>query len=78
MRCAQFRTALSARLDGEPSGLPEPRLDSHLARCAGCRAWRADAERLRGVAAAGGPSAQWSADLFARLREEGVAGHGTS
>ncbi|MGW4891899.1 zf-HC2 domain-containing protein [Kitasatospora sp. NPDC004240] len=87
MRCAEFRVALSARLDGEPAGLPERRLDSHLARCGGCRQWRADAERLRalggpdgsgaagGTGGADGPSAQWSARLLTGLRREGVAGH---
>ncbi|MFE4970769.1 zf-HC2 domain-containing protein [Kitasatospora sp. NPDC056651] len=73
MRCAQFRTALSARLDGEPSGLPEVRLDKHVARCTGCRDWLAQAERLRPqvrAAAADGPSPEWSARLLARLGED--------
>ncbi|MER7752062.1 zf-HC2 domain-containing protein [Kitasatospora sp. NPDC097643] len=72
MRCAQFRTALSARLDGEPTGLPGGRLDKHIARCAGCREWLERAERLRdrtrlAVAATDGPSADWSARLLAGL-----------
>lgn len=73
MRCAQFRTALSARLDGEPSGLPETRLDKHVTRCAGCREWLLRAERLRDrvrVGAADGPSPEWSAGLLARLGED--------
>ncbi|MFH8380594.1 zf-HC2 domain-containing protein [Kitasatospora sp. NPDC018058] len=77
MRCAQFRTALSARLDGEPSGLPGTRLDKHLARCTGCREWLDRAERLRGrvqAAAADGPSAEWSARLLTRLRADGPVG----
>lgn len=77
MRCAQFRTALSARLDGEPSGLPGARLDKHLARCTGCREWLDRAERLRGrvqAAAADGPSAEWSARLLTRLRADGPVG----
>ncbi|MFI2606657.1 zf-HC2 domain-containing protein [Kitasatospora sp. NPDC018619] len=82
MRCAQFRTALSARLDGEPSGLPGSRLDGHVARCAGCREWLARAERLRDQVRAGaadGPSPAWSARLLARLdgdRPEGGAQEG--
>ncbi|MGA5817482.1 zf-HC2 domain-containing protein [Kitasatospora sp. NPDC094028] len=75
MRCAQFRTALSARLDGERTGLPSGRLDKHLARCTGCRAWLVDAERLRartGRTAEDGPSAEWSARLLARLGEAGT------
>ncbi|MBO1418651.1 zf-HC2 domain-containing protein [Streptomyces sp. FH025] len=78
MKCAQFRTALSARLDGEPSGLPGTRLDKHLVRCPGCREWRERAERLRGqvwAIAADGPSPDWSARLLTRLGEEGPVGH---
>ncbi|MEV0532524.1 zf-HC2 domain-containing protein [Kitasatospora sp. NPDC050463] len=74
MRCAHFRTALSARLDGEPTGLPDRRLDKHLARCEACRDWRERAERLRGRVAAGGadgPSAEWSATLLASLGQRG-------
>ncbi|MGW3074243.1 MULTISPECIES: zf-HC2 domain-containing protein [unclassified Kitasatospora] len=77
MRCAQFRTALSARLDGEPGGLPEIRLDKHVARCAGCREWLDRAERLRGRVRAGtgdGPSPEWSARLLARLGEDRPGG----
>ncbi|GHF34637.1 hypothetical protein GCM10018790_10440 [Kitasatospora xanthocidica] len=77
MRCAQFRTALSARLDGEPSGLAGARLDKHVARCAGCRDWLERAERLRGrvlAAAADGPSPEWSARLMAGLEAEGLVG----
>ncbi|WP_316524648.1 zf-HC2 domain-containing protein [Kitasatospora brasiliensis] len=77
MRCAQFRTALSARLDGESSGLPEVRLDKHVARCTGCRDWLAQAERLRArvrTDAADGPSPEWSAGLLARLGEDREGG----
>lgn len=74
MRCAHFRTALSARLDGEPTGLPDRRLDKHLARCEACREWLERAEGLRGRVAAGGadgPSADWSAKLLASLGQRG-------
>ncbi|MFF0408987.1 zf-HC2 domain-containing protein [Kitasatospora sp. NPDC004745] len=70
MRCAQFRTALSARLDGEPTGLPGGRLDKHVARCAGCRQWLEQAERLHGLVrtgAADGPSQGWTARLLGGL-----------
>ncbi|MFE7561477.1 zf-HC2 domain-containing protein [Kitasatospora sp. NPDC057500] len=70
MRCAQLRTALSARLDGEPAGVPDRRLDGHLARCTACREWLERAERLRGPLLANGadePSADWTAKLLARL-----------
>ncbi|MEU8920224.1 zf-HC2 domain-containing protein [Kitasatospora sp. NPDC048545] len=79
MRCAQFRTALSARLDGEPSGLPEARLDKHVARCTGCRDWLDRAERLSGhvrAVAADGPSPEWSARLPAGLPAVGRADAG--
>ncbi|MCG6495886.1 zf-HC2 domain-containing protein [Kitasatospora sp. A2-31] len=82
MRCAHFRTALSARLDGEPTGVPGRRLDKHVARCTACREWLQRAERLRGVvsaAGADGPSADWSAALFTRLGEaDGVPGGGAA
>jgi predicted anti-sigma-YlaC factor YlaD len=45
MYCAQFREALSARLDGEPLGMPDEDLDRHLRACAGCAAWSAAATR---------------------------------
>ncbi|WP_051829813.1 MULTISPECIES: zf-HC2 domain-containing protein [Streptomyces] len=80
MRCAQFRTALSARLDGEPSGLPDTRLDKHVARCTGCREWLARAERLSGqvrAAAADGPSAEWSARLLTGLSAQPSTGLST-
>ncbi|MFB8236756.1 zf-HC2 domain-containing protein [Kitasatospora purpeofusca] len=74
MRCEQLRTALSARLDGEPAGVPDRRLDKHVARCAVCRDWLERAERLRGPLLAertgGDPSAEWTAGLLARLGTE--------
>ncbi|MFG3052045.1 zf-HC2 domain-containing protein [Kitasatospora sp. NPDC048239] len=70
MRCARFRSALSSRLDGEPAGLPDRRLDRHVERCPACREWLERAERLRGLRPADGPSADWSAGLLARLAEE--------
>jgi predicted anti-sigma-YlaC factor YlaD len=46
MSCAPFREAISARLDGEPLGLPVSGLESHLAACAGCRDWEGKAARV--------------------------------
>ncbi|MGY2065366.1 zf-HC2 domain-containing protein [Blastococcus sp. SYSU DS0619] len=46
MSCHTCREALSARLDGEPSGVPADELDQHLAACPGCAAWAAAAERV--------------------------------
>ncbi|MFE5587745.1 zf-HC2 domain-containing protein [Kitasatospora sp. NPDC056531] len=70
MTCADYRTAASARLDGELTGRPGdvPDLDSHPARCADCADWLAAARRLRYIAlAARGPSREWSDSLAARL-----------
>jgi predicted anti-sigma-YlaC factor YlaD len=39
MQCPSFREAASARLDGEPPGVPVAELDRHLASCAGCARW---------------------------------------
>lgn len=39
MQCDQYREALSARLDGEPLGMPEPELDAHLDACGRCATW---------------------------------------
>jgi predicted anti-sigma-YlaC factor YlaD len=39
MQCPAFREAVSARLDGEPAGMPELDLDRHLERCPACAAW---------------------------------------
>jgi predicted anti-sigma-YlaC factor YlaD len=42
MICERGREWISLRLDGELSELAEKMLESHLARCAGCRAFEAD------------------------------------
>lgn len=39
MKCEDVRAALSARLDGEPSGADDDVVDAHLDACAECRAW---------------------------------------
>ena len=43
MSCQSYREAISARLDGEPLGMPGGELDAHLATCRGCAAWAEDA-----------------------------------
>ena len=43
MQCPVYREALSARLDGEPLGVPERALDEHLATCPACAGWADDA-----------------------------------
>jgi predicted anti-sigma-YlaC factor YlaD len=39
MQCQSFREAASARLDGEPLGVPDVELDLHLVTCAECARW---------------------------------------
>ncbi len=39
MDCEDVRAALSARLDGEPSGVDDDVVDAHLDACDECRAW---------------------------------------
>ncbi len=46
LSCDQARLALSARLDGEPLGVPADRLNAHMATCAGCADWLVRAEQV--------------------------------
>jgi predicted anti-sigma-YlaC factor YlaD len=46
MDCGTCTEALSARLDGEPEPVPAAEVDEHLAGCADCQAWQADATLL--------------------------------
>jgi predicted anti-sigma-YlaC factor YlaD len=46
MPCLPFREAISARLDAEPLGMPASELDGHLATCAACTDWAAEAARV--------------------------------
>ncbi len=39
MRCELYRTALSARVDGEETGIDPASVEDHLVRCAPCRAF---------------------------------------
>jgi predicted anti-sigma-YlaC factor YlaD len=43
MDCGTCIEALSARLDGEPEPVPAAEVDEHMADCAACEAWYADA-----------------------------------
>jgi predicted anti-sigma-YlaC factor YlaD len=47
--CERSREWISLRLDGELSELAEKMLESHLARCAGCRAFESDAAAITGL-----------------------------
>jgi predicted anti-sigma-YlaC factor YlaD len=70
MDCVTARDATSALLDGEPAGVPRSRLESHLAACAECRAWREQAHevtrRMRLAEAA--PAPVPDASLLASMR----------
>ncbi|MEU6084788.1 zf-HC2 domain-containing protein [Streptomyces sp. NPDC047108] len=76
MQCSRFRTALSARADGEalPPGITGPALDEHLAACAECRRFADGIGRLRDAVRAsddgseGDPAAADA--LLARVRAE--------
>lgn len=46
MNCDRFREAVSARLDGEDSGLPTAMLDAHLDVCAPCMTWAKSAAQV--------------------------------
>ncbi|MCW2740180.1 MAG: conserved rane protein of unknown function [Blastococcus sp.] len=43
MHCSSVREAISARLDGEPLGMPVRELDEHLEGCPSCARWTDDA-----------------------------------
>ena len=46
MDCTLYREAVSARLDGETTGLASAALDEHLAICPACRVWADAAQRV--------------------------------
>ncbi|NJC68463.1 hypothetical protein HC031_01800 [Planosporangium thailandense] len=46
LSCDQARLALSARLDGEPLGVPADHLGSHLDVCRACGEWLSRAEQV--------------------------------
>jgi len=54
MRCDWFRAAISARIDGEETGLPDAELDAHLAACAECSDWEQQAHAVTRRARLGG------------------------
>ncbi|MEU4212568.1 zf-HC2 domain-containing protein [Streptomyces sp. NPDC026206] len=53
MHCSEFRTAISARVDGEelPPEVSGAALDAHLLSCSACRDWGRRARRLKTLAA---------------------------
>jgi predicted anti-sigma-YlaC factor YlaD len=77
MSCSPVREALSARLDGEPLGMPARELDEHLAGCPACADWADAAARVtrRARLAAAPPVPDLTAAVLAALPGElpGVA-----
>jgi len=54
MECDRAREAISARIDGEDSGIPDDVLAAHLAGCADCRSWEQRAHVVTRRARLGG------------------------
>ena len=54
MECDRAREAISARIDGEDSGIPDDVLVAHLAECADCRSWEQRAHVVTRRARLGG------------------------
>jgi len=54
MDCDSAREAISARIDGESSGVPDDVLETHLAGCASCREWQQRAHAVTRRARLGG------------------------
>lgn len=50
MDCHTARRALSAQLDGEPTGVDDGELDRHVAGCADCARWHDRAARINRLA----------------------------
>jgi predicted anti-sigma-YlaC factor YlaD len=72
MQCQNFREAISARLDGEPLGMPVHSLDGHLSDCRDCASW-ADAAALvtrRARLAPAAPVPDLTAAVLAALPRE--------
>ena len=54
MDCESAREAISARIDGEDSGVPDATCEEHLAGCADCRQWQQRAHTVTRRARLGG------------------------
>src|SRR5215210_8874974 len=65
MTCESFQEALSARIDGEATDLPDLFVDDHLGSCADCRRWVDSAKDL--VLAAHASAARPVPDLTAAI-----------
>jgi predicted anti-sigma-YlaC factor YlaD len=73
MQCETYREAISARLDGEPLGMPAAELDAHLSACAACAAWsEAAAQVTRRIRPVPAPTADLTAAVLAAVRPDPV------
>lgn len=72
MPCHPYREAISARLDGEPLGMPARALEEHLAGCPDCAAWSDRAARTtrRARLAAAPPVPDLTGAVLAALPRE--------
>ncbi len=68
--CEQIRTALSARLDGEDTGLTPATLDDHLAACPDCLAWQTAAQNVTEIVLQPSRVPDLSAPILAALDEQ--------
>jgi predicted anti-sigma-YlaC factor YlaD len=51
VKCERIREAMSSRLDGEPTGMPDSMIDEHLTRCEECTRWQRQAAALTALVA---------------------------
>ena len=65
MECDRVREAISARIDGEDTGVPDGAIEAHLATCAACRGWQQRAHAMTRRARLGGRFLEQ--DLTARV-----------
>jgi predicted anti-sigma-YlaC factor YlaD len=72
MSCPIFSEAISARLDGEPLGMPARELEDHLGRCVECAGWAGDAAQVtrRARLAPAPPVPDLTATVLAALPRE--------
>jgi predicted anti-sigma-YlaC factor YlaD len=83
MDCERWRESLSALADGEDPGVDVRLVDAHLARCAGCRQFKADLEALSPAGGGGagehlcavGEQHDLSRSVVARVAAEDRASH---
>lgn len=76
MECLRAREAMSAQMDGEPSGAADSLVEAHVGKCQACQAWRAAAfDVTRRVRMTGRTPPQDLADtIIAAVRPRRFAG----